>query len=154
MKYFILLTLLISSLFSDNLLICSTDAMAKRDYSFKNKTWGNGIELDKSNTDFGILNKQTPKGKVLKKYIFSNIDTLSPSVKVITNYENPKQEIITNFKAKRIHTSSNFILIQWGIVDYNIWIASINMKYKQATISNHYNGLTSYGISSSSLDCK
>ena len=56
MKYFLLLIVLISNLFSEDLLICSTDSIANRDFSYKNNVWGDGIELDKENNDITFLN--------------------------------------------------------------------------------------------------
>lgn len=154
MKHFILILILVNTLFAEELLLYQIDATAERDYSFKNKAWGDGLELDKRSNNFGVINKQNTKKQVTRNYVFSKLDTTTPLIKVIANYNNPKQEIVTNIKGKLIHVSKNFILVQWGNFDYNIWIASISLKYKKATISNYYDGIYSYGITTSSLDCK
>lgn len=153
MKYFLLMIIFINSLFSEDSLVCSTDSIANRDFSYKNNVWGDGIELDVKNSDFGIANKENPKGELFKNYEFSKLDTLHPTIKSITVYEDG-QEFIKNFEGKIIHTSENLLLIQWNTVDYNLWIATINIKHKKATISNHYDGIHSFGISATSLNCK
>lgn len=153
MKFLLLIMILINSLLAEDSLVCSSDSLAKRDYSYKNHAWGNGIELDEENSNFGIANKENQKGQLFKDYVFSKLDTLNPSIKSITIYEDGK-EVISNLEGKIIYSSANLLLIQWNTVDYILWIATIDMKHKKAIISNHYDGIYSFGITVTNLNCK
>ncbi len=42
MKYLLLIIILINSLLAEDSLVCSSDSLAKRDYSYKNHAWGKG----------------------------------------------------------------------------------------------------------------
>jgi hypothetical protein len=138
---------------AEDSLTCEPNAISYRDFSFEVQQWGDGITLDKSSDKFGTTTKEDGKGVSLKTIVFSHLNTNSPSIKRVQTYDDGKSNV-SNFEAKVISLSKDFILLKWQTPADDKWIASINTKYKKAIITNNYNGTFSFGATTYSLDCK
>jgi len=92
--------------------------------------------------------------KPLRDKIFINIQSDKPIIKSIT----PPDEIypegeINEFQGIVIHRSDKLLLIKWENPTRNkIWIATINLKYNKAIVTESYSGLTSFGMNVEILD--
>lgn len=153
MRPFLLLFIILNNLIAGNSFVCQPNAIANRDYSFNIKQWGDGITLDKSNDNFGTLPKESIKKIGIKTIVFKNLYTDKPLIDRIISYEDGTT-YKSSFEGEVITLVGDFFLIKWSIVADNTWIASINTKYKKATITNYYNGNLSFGTIVTSLDCE
>lgn len=142
-----------TNLIASNPLVCESNAVAYRDFSFQTKQWGDGITLDKSSNKFGTESKKNINELSIKNIIFLNLDTNTPSIKKVGKYSDGKS-YESNFDGKIISALDDFILVKWETIEDNTWIASINKKHNKATITNYYNGHFSFGTITYSLDCK
>jgi len=142
-------------LFADEtttILECKANSKANRDYSFSRKSWvGKDDRLAKTFTT-NLDKNDMP----LRDKIFTNINTDNPKIKSIT----PPTKYVpegqfAEFKGKVIHRTDEMLIIKWENPFKNkVWTASINLNYKVATVTQYYNGVTSFGVNVEALDCK
>ena len=74
---------------------------------------------------------------------------------LLCNFYNSRiLSVIEEFNGTVIHRAGDIIMLKWSNPFGNkIWIATINLKYKKAIVTESYDGLTSFGMNIEILDC-
>ena len=119
--------------------------------------------LEKINKDYVIDSLITGEKKwlefenseLLRDKIFANLNSDKPVIKSITPPHKyfPEGEV-HEFNGTVIHRAGDIIMLKWSNPFGNkIWIATINLKYKKAIVTESYDGLTSFGMNIEILDC-
>lgn len=119
--------------------------------------------LEKINKDYGpdslVVGKEKwfkfESSDLLRNKIFVNINSENPVIKSISPPSKylPEGEI-HEFNGSIIHRTGDILMLKWENTFGNkIWIATINLRYKKAIVTESYDGLTSFGMNIEILDC-
>jgi hypothetical protein len=139
-------------------LTCLSNAKATRDYAFVEKRW----EGEEGNTMFGLprmFKIQTRDSKVanafysLRDKVFSGLDTDRPIVRSITRYTDgvDKGEKFMGAVVMRTHDA---IFLIWTNDINKMWLATVDLTHRRATLTQVFQGATSVGGEIETLDCR
>jgi hypothetical protein len=139
-------------------LTCTSNAKASLDYGFMEKQWSDVIPPDPSNV-FGISTvKQRQTSGPLRDKVFSSLNTSTPTIRSITPRRpelGQPEELAGEFKGTVVSRQTDVVFLLWrNDFGNKVWLAVVDLKYKKATVSQVFQGITSIGIEAATLDCR
>ena len=128
------------------ILRCESNAKTTRDYSYEQDHWVG--KNDKPSADFF-------KSDLLRDKVFADLDTDTPTIKSLTPKSPITDEQAAEFQGRVIHRAGPMLVVQWTNPFGNkVWVASLNVEKKVAVVSETYDGATSFGVNTETLNCK
>ena len=133
-------------------LSCTSNAKASRDYIFRDYSDDiqKGWNPDKKKV-FSIGTKLSPVEETLRDKVFSKLDTDTPTIRSLTPGADGEE-----FQGTVISRTGDAIFLVWNNNPFGnkLWSAAIDLTHKKAVISQVYQGATSVGVDSETLDCR
>jgi hypothetical protein len=135
-----------------------SNAKAARDYAFVEKRWGG----EEGNAMFGssrMFQIQTRDSKVanafysLRDKVFSGLDTDRPIVRSITRYTDGMEKA-EGFMAAVLMRTHDAVFLMWTNNINKIWLATVDLTHRRATLTQVFQGVTSVGGEIETLDCR
>ena len=128
------------------ILRCESNAKTTRDYSYERNRWVD--KNDKPSAEFF-------KSDLLRDKVFTDLDTDTPTIKSLTPKSPITDEQAAEFQGRVIHRAGPMLVVQWTNPFGNkVWVASLNVEKKVAVVSETYDGATSFGVNTETLNCK
>ena len=152
-------------------LTCLSNAKAARDYAFVEKRWEGANAMPfveklwegvKGNGMFGsspTFKIQTRDSKVadaffsLRDKVFSGLDTDRPIVRSITRYTDGVEEG-QEFPGTVLMRTEDAVFLMWTNRINKIWLATVDLTHRRATLTQVFQGATSVGGEIETLDCR
>jgi hypothetical protein len=94
------------------------------------------------------------KGLYLRDKVFSGLNTEKPIVRSITRYDDGVEDA-AEFMVKVVSRTVDQVFLIWtNDVHNKVWLATVDLTHRKATVTQVFQGVTSVGGELETLDCR